>query len=395
MRKKNSYIVLMIITFAGLLIVAGCQPTKQKQESATKQAAITEVQDSTMTVSLTPEQYRNAGIRLGNTEERKLHGILQVNGMVEVPPQSKISVTFPYGGFVRKINALEGSYVKKGALLAVLENPEYVDLQENYLKNKTALEYARQEYNRQKELYKADVAAGKTYQKAKSDYESLSASVKALEQKLDIMGIRAETLTPDNISSIINITAPDNGYVTKVLVNKGKYVNAQEELLEVNNNRDMLIDLTVYEKDISSIRTGQEVGYTLTGSSQPEQKAKIILIGREIRPDRSVVVHAVPENKNQQLLPGAYVQAFISQSGTLSEVLPAGAVVRSEGKQYIFIREKVQPYSFRMIPVQVGTESDGYLQIKLSEKIQIPDSSIVTNGAFSLLSVLKNKGEEE
>lgn len=392
MRNKNSYIVRLIIAFTGLFILAGCQSSKQKQELATKQANITEAQDSTMTVSLTPEQYRNAGIRLGNMEERKLHGILQVSGMVEVPPQSKISVTFPYGGFVRQINALEGNYVKKGALLAVLENPEYVDLQENYLKNKSALEYARQEYNRQKELYKADVAAGKAYQKAKSEYESLSASVKALEQKLDIMGIRAETLTPDNISSTVNITAPDNGYVTKVLVNQGKYVNAQEELLEIDNNREVHIDLTVYEKDISSIRTGQEVGYTLTGSSQSEQKAKIILIGREIRPDRSVVVHAVPENKHQQLLPGAYVQAFISLSGILSEVLPAGAVVRSEGKQYIFVREKVQPYSFRMIPVQVGTESNGYLQIKLSEKIQIPDSSIVINGAFSLLSVLKSTG---
>lgn len=395
MKNKNRLNAMLIIVLAGLLVTGGCTSSRQKPEQAAEQATETAGNDSIASVSLTPAQYANAGIQLGNMTQRRLNGSLQVNGMVDVPPQSEISVTFPYGGFVRKINVLDGDYVKKGSLLAILENPEFVDLQENYLKNKSALQYARQEYARQKELYQADVAAGKSFQKAQSEFESLNATVNALAQKLNMLGIRADDLTANNIRSKVNIVAPDNGYVTRISANLGKYINAQEELLQIDNTQDVHIDLTVYEKDINAVKKGQEVRFTISGSNQPEQKARVILIGRAIGPDRAVTVHTIPENKNRHLLPGAYVQAFIDQAGTRSDVLPEEAVVRSEGKRYIFVKDKNQPHSFQMIPVQVIAENNGYLQVKLSENRQLPDSSVVTKGAFSLLSALKNTGEED
>ncbi|GAA4309246.1 efflux RND transporter periplasmic adaptor subunit [Compostibacter hankyongensis] len=393
MRNKIFFGIMLGMVLSGLLAMYGCKPSGEKQ-APEERSVVTAAEDSLTIVSLTPDQFRNAGIQLGNMEQRKLNDVLPVSGMVDVPPQSRISVTFPYGGFIRKINVLEGDYVKKGSLLARLENPEYVDLQESYLKNKSVLDYARQEYNRQKELYQADVAAGKSYQKARSDYESLEASVKALAQKLNMLGIPAETLKPDNIRSSVDIVAPDNGYVTRIAGNRGKYMDPQQELLEIDNIRNVHIDLTIYEKDINSVQPGQRVRFRLSGS-QAEHKAKITLIGREIGPDRSVVLHAMPEDPNLRLLPGAYVQAHINRENALSDVLPEAAVVRSEGKQYIFVKEKDASYRFQMIPVQTGTEDNGYLQVELPGTRQIADSSIVVKGAFALLSALKNTGDDD
>lgn len=380
--------------------ITACQSAKEKKPQAAEDnmTAAKAGSDSLEVVSITPEQYRMAGITLGNITQQKLNASLSVNGKVDVPPQSKISITFPYGGFVRKINVLEGKYVKKGSLLAVLENPDYVDLQENYLKNKSALEYARQEYERQQKLYQADVAAGKSYQKATSEYHSLEASVNAMAQKLKMLDMDPVKLKADDIRSTVNIFAPDNGYVTKIEANQGKYINAQQELMEMDNTRNTHIDLTVYEKDIHAVKANQEVTFTLAGNNQQEQRARIILIGREIGPDRSVIVHAVPLGSNNYYLPGAYVQAQIKLNNVLSDVLPEEAVVRSEGERYIFYKvtgNEDSALHFRMLPVKVGVEEGGFIQVTLPGNISIPDSSIVTNGAFSLLSVLKNTGEED
>lgn len=388
---------MMIAALTGLLNITGCNSFKG-HKNAVKPETMIQQPDSEKVVSITQEQFQSAGIKLGNIERLKLSTLLQVNGIVAVSPQSKISVSFPYGGFVRKINAEEGAYVKKGSLLAVLENPEYVDLQENYLKNKSAMEYARKEYERQKELYKADVAAGKAYQKATGEYRSLETSVQALGQKLKMIGIVPETLTPENIHSTINMLSPDNGYVTHIEVNTGKYINAQQELLTLDNNQDVHIDLTVYEKDIHQIQIGQEVQFSLSGDNEKIQYARIRLIGREIGPDRSITVHCIPLNKRQYYMPGAYVQAQIKLDNVLSDALPEEAIVRSEGKQYIFVRDSENndpSYSFHLVPVKAGVAENGYIQISLPGNVTVSDSAVVTHGAFSLLAVLKNTSEED
>lgn len=397
MRNKNSFIIMMIATSTGLLNITGCNFFNEHKNTAKPETMIQQP-DSEKIVSITQEQFQSAGLKLGSIERRELSTLLQVNGIVAIPPQSKISISFPYGGFVRKINVEEGAYVKKGSLLAVLENPEYVDLQENYLKNKNAREYAYKEYERQKELYKADVAAGKAYQKATSEYRSLETSVNALGQKLKMIGIVPETLTAENIRSTINILSPDNGYVTSLGVNMGKYINAQQELLTLDNNQDVHIDLTVYEKNIHQIQIGQEVQFSLPGDNGKMQHARIILAGKEIGTERSIIVHCIPLNKRQYYMPGTYVQAQIKLNNVLSDVLPEEAILRSEGKQYIFVREDKNSHSsyrFKMIPINTGVEENGYVQISVSENTLIPDSSVVIHGAFTLFSVLKNTGEED
>lgn len=396
MKKNNSntFVILRMAVFFMLLTIAGCNSLDRPGGSPAVQPEDTGEEDHLTTVTLTPEQIKNAGIRLGNMETRTLEGKLRVNGLVEVPPQGKISVTFPFGGSVQKIMVSEGDYVKRGVLLAVLTNPEYIDFQESYLKNKSALDYARLEYQRQKALFDADVAAEKSFEKAQSDYKSLNATVQAMTQKLKILGISAETLTPDNIRTTINIFAPDNGYVAKISANMGKFVNAQEELLEINNTQNILLALTVYERDLDQVQAGMEISFTVSGGGTMPQKGKITLLGREVGADRSLTVYAVPYDGSRRLIPGAYVQADILRPGRVPDVVPLEAIVRSGGNVYIFVKEKNDSGSFTMVPVQQGAQDLSYSQIRLPQGFQVRDSSVVLQGAFALLSAMKNTNDD-
>ena len=96
---------------------------------------------------------------------------------------------------------MAGSPVSKGQTLAIIENQDFVDIQQSYLEAKNKLEFAEAEYNRHNELYKQDVYSQKSMQQITADYKNLKAQVKALEQKLLLMGINPNKLNEDNISS--------------------------------------------------------------------------------------------------------------------------------------------------------------------------------------------------
>src|SRR5690606_4871997 len=114
--------------------------------------------------------------------------------------------------------------VTKGQTLVVMEDPSYVQLQQDYLDKNHQLEFLEVEFQRQKELYDEKVNAEKTFQQAQSAYQSMQAQVHGLAQKLTFIGIDAKQLTLENLSRRITIHSPITGYISAVNVNIGMYV---------------------------------------------------------------------------------------------------------------------------------------------------------------------------
>ena len=119
------------------------------------------------------------GIIIGKASKRKIGTELQVNGIIDVPPHSKVSINLPYGGFLKDTQMLPGTKVKKGQLIAIIENPEFIEFQQEYLESVAQQEYLKAEYERQEKLYNEEVSSEKTYQQAKSDFLALSTTGKS------------------------------------------------------------------------------------------------------------------------------------------------------------------------------------------------------------------------
>src|ERR1035437_5045399 len=175
-------------------------------------------------VELRGDQIKLANIETGAIELRSLSGTLKVSGTVGVAPQNLATVCMPMGGFIKNTSLMPGNSVSKGQILAILENQEFIDIQQAYLEAKNKLEYAEAEFKRHTELYKDDVYSQKNVQQVTSDYKSLKAQVKALEQKLALIGINPANLNEDNISSSVALLSPISGYIKTVNVNIGKFV---------------------------------------------------------------------------------------------------------------------------------------------------------------------------
>ena len=353
-------------------------------------------------VELTPAQYKIAGIELGKVEQKNLSSIIKVNGVLEAPPQSLISISAILGGFVKNTDLLHGSRVMKGDAVVVMEHPDYIQLQQDYLDSKSRLVYLELEYKRQKGLREQNVSSAKIFQQTTADYKSAKARVNALEEKLALIEINAEQLEKsEEISRSVTVHSPINGYVSKVNVNIGKYVNPADVMFEIVNTEHLHVELMVFEKDISKIKEGQQIRFMLPNEDDEERLATVYLVGRSIGSGRTVKVHGHLDKEDEQYLPGMFVKAFIEINNNTVNALPEKAIVQSGGNHYIYIfkgkriENDQEMTDFEMIEVQKGITEGLYVEVALPDTFDINSNQVVLNGAYSLLSKMKVSGEED
>ncbi|MEO6844022.1 MAG: efflux RND transporter periplasmic adaptor subunit [Ginsengibacter sp.] len=372
----------LFIIFSIVFLVTSCKsntPTEKIKNAETGNA-----------ISLTDAQMNNAHIETGSVEQKQIASLLKVNGRIDVPPQNMVSVSVPLGGYLKSTKLLPGLHVNKNEVIAIVEDNQYIQLQQDYLTAKAQLSLNESEYNRQKDLNASKASSDKVFQQAQSAYETQKILIKSLEEKLKLVRINPNNLSVDNISKSINVYSPIDGFVTKVNVNIGKYVTPGDVLFELVNPSDIHLNLKVFEKDLDKIFIGQPlVSYT---NNNPEKKypGDIILISKDVSPEGIIDVHCHFDNYDKNLFPGMYMNAEIELKNTIHNVLPDEAFVRFEGKEYFF--ENTGKNKFEMNEVEIGRSENGFTEI-ISEK-DLSGKTIVTKGAYTLLMSLKNTEEE-
>ena len=349
-------------------------------------------------VELRDDQIKLANIETGAIETLSLNGTLKVSGLVAVAPQNYATVSMPLGGFVKTTSLMPGNSVKKGQTLAILQNQEFVDIQQNYLEAKSKLEYAEAEYKRHTELYKDDVYSQKNLQQVTADYKSLKVQVKALEQKLALIGINPANLHEDDISSSVALVSPISGFVKTVNVNIGKFVAPSDVLFEIVNSDKLFLELTLFEKDVDKVLAGQKIRFFINNETD-QHEAIIYQTGKFISSDKTYKIYASVQGVCKNVLPGMYVNAIIEATSNKVTALPSDAIVNFDEKDYIFVFEKNKeedgkPFTeYRMIEVHKGVSDNGFTEIILPEGIDIKTVKVVIKGAYNLLSAKKNAGE--
>jgi len=347
---------------------------------------------------LREDQVKVAQIELGSIVIQSIGNVLKVNGRVSVAPQNRATVCMPLGGFIRSTALLPGDAVGKGQTLAIIENQEFVDLQQNYLEAKNKLTYAKAEFDRHTDLYKDDVYSEKNVQQVAVEYRNLTAMVKSLEQKLLMIGINPGQLKEENISSSVALTSPIKGHLKSVNINMGKYVSSTDVLFEIVNSDKLFLELMLFEKDAEKVEVGQRIRFYINNENE-DHEAVITQTGKSINDDKTLKVFASVTSSCENIFPGMYVNALIEESKKEAATLPSEAIVSFDDKDYIFIFDRSkeefgQPFTeYKIIEVKKGISFDGYTEIGLPEGFDIKTARVVVKGAYNLLSAKKNAGE--
>lgn len=417
-----------------LLLLAACgkkEETSTTQPEAKKEAAHEE--SGNKEVELNEAQYSSADVVLGTFSPKNLSEVINANGYTKLPPQNQADVSVFVSGIIKSIAIMEGQSVRKGQVIAMVESPEFTRIQQDYLTSKSNLEFLKLEYERQRILSEEEVSAKKVFQKTKADYEVEKARFSSLSKQLQTMNINPNR----GAVATVPVVAPISGSITEVNIKIGSTVSPGQALVNIVDNSQLHVDLLVYEKDLQKVKTGQNVRFVLTNQDNTEIKGKIFSVGKAFENEtKSVAVHADIENEKQQLIPGMYVNALIDVGANTVNALPVDAVVKAEGREFIFILEGVEEegghdvekghahddghshdetsshdsekghshddghthkesgksYHFQRIEVKTGTAQLGYVQITPLQQLAA-DAKIVTKGAYYIQShLLKSEG---
>ena len=378
---------IAIFSLSLILTLSSCSGKKDEEKTVYENTKFKEKDQNT--VQLSDQQIKSVGLTTTTIQEKTMQKLVRLNGKVEIAPSHISSVSSIMGGHIKSINVINGSHFNKGQVLAVVEDQQFIQLQQDYLVTKAQLESARLNFNRQKDLNTSKASSDKTLQTAQAEYSTLNATLKGLEEKLRMIGINAQGLNSSNIRSRINIYAPFSGFVSKISVNNGQYINPSDTLFELINPFGLLLELKVFENDINDVKIGQEISVYNNQNPDKKSAAKIISIVPSIENGGSSMAVAKLSNPNPEFIKGMYINAEVTVNSRYTIGLPNESVVSFENKNYVF--EDLGHKKYKMIPVNTGIADDQFTEILKADHLK--DKKIVRQGAYSLLMLLKNKAD--
>lgn len=346
-------------------------------------------------IRVTNAQFEGSAMQLGSLDEQPFPHVVQATGMIDVPPQNRAVVSAFTGGYIKKTPLLIGDKVKKGQMLVTLENPEFVQMQQEYLETVERLGYLKSEYERQKTLVAEKVTSQKKYLEAESEYKRALAMYNGLRKKLEMLNIGPNSVEEGNITSVITLYAPISGSITKVNVNKGMYVSLASEIMEIINMDHIHLELSIFEKDVMKVKEGQRILFRIPEASKDTFGAEVHLVGTSIdEKTRTVKVHGHLNNDiAHNFAVGMFVEAEIDITKTMAKALPEEAIVSVDDKFYVLVLQsnKKEGYAFVQKEVMVGESYNGYTAIKNANQFKDSDEFLV-KGGFNLM---EESGEGE
>ena len=232
------------------------------------------------------------------------------NGIIMVSPQQKATLSLTMGGRIHSLSIMPGQHVKKDQVVATIDNPDFIELQHTYLEAIAQVDYLEQEYKRQNSLGDIDVASKKKVQLAKSEYLAMKSHLEAAMARLQTLGVSLDKVLNEGIMTYLPVTAPFTGYATNINVNVGTYLEPGQPVCDIIDKSKPLLQLTVYEKDLSLMQEGRKILFWVNGMGNNDFEAEIVAIDQSIDSrDYSIKVYAQVKNEREEFRPGMYVRA--------------------------------------------------------------------------------------
>jgi len=395
-RQMKNLLLMAVLITAGLFTF-GCSNQNSSPVEGAERAdehGDLEEEGGAKEVSITVEQAKVLGLTTGKVMQKSLGHNIKVNGFLDLYPQDEAKINTFIGGNVSTIYIVEGDWVKKGQILARLEHPDYIQMQQELQQNANELEYLKTEFERKEKLYNEDISSGREYQKARADYYSTQSKIKGLKAKLKLLNLNADKIIKGELYPTVPVKSPIAGYVGEVLITIGGFIEPGTNMFHITNNAKTHVDFRVYEKDIYKIKVGQKAYFTIANKPGELIEAHIQKIGRTFEDaPKAIHVHANIDSKvTTDLLPGLYVEGRIIENERMMNVLPEEAIVTEGDRSFIFIAvgnedDGDDHLTFEVLDVTIGIRDAGFVEVTFAKALP-ENAEIVFNGAYMLSSEL-------
>lgn len=348
-------------------------------------------------IALTARQVRTVNLKMDEVKRRELDSTIDATGNLVLRSKDMGDVASLMGGIVKSILVKDGQQISKGQVVATIENTDVVSLQREYFSVSKEVELTRLDLDRQQILAKNGAGIKKNLQQIEKNYQVAQANLLGIGNQLRQMGISVVAVSKGHFTTVFPLRAPISGTVSQVKASIGSFVDMQTPLMKILNNDAIECDLNVFEKDLNKVKVGDRVLLMLTNQQGVNIVGHVYGINEYFNEGtKSVSVHVkLDATKGAKLFNGMYVSGKIATGRQLCNTLPSKAIVKSDGKSYIFVLDsKSENYKFSRHEVTTGVSEDGFTEVSLCKHVQ-KGQKIVTENAFYLASLTGEHGEHD
>ena len=397
--KNTLYIIRTLVTLSLLATSCGPKENQNQKEGHPHNEEVNKEPKKEHSdrdeVMLSAQQFEALKIKIDTIASRNMSSYVEANGTLEVPPQSEGAITSVIGANVASIEVIEGDKVNKGQVVAYLSHPNIIKMQTDYLNAFNSSNFLKKNYERQQKLYDAGVGSGANFQKAEARYDASKVMVSGMAAQLQLLNVSAQSVRNGSVAQRVALRSPIEGYIQKVEVKTGQYVEPQTELFEVVNTHHVHADFMVFEKDVYKVKKGQKVTFNIQSIQDDALSAEIYSVSKTFEDSpKALHVHAEIENKKGNLIPGMYIQGRIQVESSETMALPESAIIKEGDKFFVFSVEKEnKDWSFKPVEVILGQKDNNWIALQFPEEIE-RNTKFAFNNAYYLMAEMK-KGETE
>jgi len=291
-------------------------------------------------------------VEVAEVKTEKVSDQFEAVGTIEA--NEAITVVSEIDAMVIKLPFEEGSYVKRGALIAQLEDSQ---LSAELARSQALYEQNKTTYKRIKNI--VDQKAG-----APQDLDDAAAALQVAEANLSLAKARL---------SKTRIIAPFDGIIGSRKVSVGSFLRTGQPITELANINDIRISFSAPERFLSTLRKGAEVNISTTAYDELKVKGRILVIEPVLDPEtRNVRVVARVSNSGRKLLPGmsANVSAVLSERAE-ALTIPSEAVFAEGNQSFVYIVNNDSTVA--RSPVKLGLQMQDVVEVidglKQGEKV--------------------------
>ena len=282
--------------------------------------------------------------------------ILNVNAIIASPqtisdeifingnllPDEEVKLSFETSGKIVEINFKEGSFVKKGELLAKVNDKS---LQAQLQRLTSQLKLAEDRVYRQSSLLKRDAVSQEAYEQVKTELATLKADIELVKANIELTELKA----------------PFDGVIGLREVSVGTYASPSVVVAKLAKISPVKVEFAVPEHYADDVQVGYNVEFSLPGKLEPF-KAKVYAKESKIDPvTHTLTVRALYDNHKGETLAGRYASVNLEKQRIENAItVPSEAIVPEMGvdKLYLYKSGKAQP-----VTVTTGIRTDAAVQI--------------------------------
>ena len=372
---------LSAAAFAALIVAGGCG-SDGSGTGMTSFSAKGSASETPQLFTIPADQMSH--IQVVTIEPGRLSRTLRLTGSVAFNAFKTTPVITQVGGPVSRILVVPGEYVREGQPLLEVSSADYSQLLATYLKARSTLRVATENYKRAQDLYAHHAIAQRDLLQAESDQIQAQADTNAAVQAMRVLGVKdPDALAKQSTAfSQVPLLAPIGGEVVERLVSPGQVLQAgSTQAFTISDTRTVWVLANIYQADLAYIHTGDRV-MVQTDAYSETFRGRISYISPAIDPNtRTLQARVVVENPGDKLKRDMYVTVNVV-AGTIAKAIsvPDAAILRNdENEPFVYV--ETSPNTFGRKTVAIGQSEAGKTQILSG---LTPGEKVVADGSLFL-----------